>query len=523
MDRVRAHIAELASDAYEGRAPATAGGNKSEAYLADQMKAAGIMPGNGDSYFQAVPMVSIALNEDRSSVEVVGGAVDLALTFGEEIVYHTRQVKEAIRINDSDLVFVGYGIVAPEYDHDDYAGIDVTGKTVVMLVNDPGFITEDPSFFNGKAMTYYGRWTYKYEEASRQGAAAALIIHQTAPAAYGWNVVEEGWSGPQFDLVREDGYAGRVKMEGWITEKLAKDLFQFSGLDFAALTKAAQSPEFQAVPMGNMKLNASLNSKFEYVTANNVIGKIEGSKASDEAVLYMAHFDHLGVKNGGKAGEDVVFNGAVDNATGTAAILAIGEAFAAAKKPPKRSVIIAAVTAEESGLLGSAYFAENPVMPLSKIVGGMNIDAIIPTGPARDIVVTGLGSSELEDILSVHAEREGLTLSPESSPEAGLFYRSDHISLAKKGVPMLYLDGGQDLIDGGLEAGIAAGKAYYAGPYHNVGDEYDPNWNFGTIEQVTSLAYNTGNALARSAAWPNWYDGSEFKALRDAMRAAQTP
>lgn len=523
MEQVKAHIAELSSDAYEGRAPATPGGDKSEAYLVAQMKAAGLTPGNGDSYLQSVPMVSIALKESASSVEVVGGAVDLALTFGKEAVYHTRQVEQSIRIKDSDLVFVGYGIVAPEYGHDDYAGIDVTGKTVVMLVNDPGFITEDPAIFNGKAMTYYGRWDYKFEEASRQGAAAAIIIHQTAPASYGWNVVQTGWSGPQLDLQRADGNTDRVQMEGWITEALAKDLFRFSGLDFDRLTAAAVKPEFKAVPMGEMKLNARLYSDFDYVTANNVIGKIEGSKAPDEAILYMAHFDHLSMIEGGKPGEDIIFNGAVDNATGTAAILAIGEAFAAANKPPKRSVLILAVTAEESGLLGSAHFAENPVIPLSQIVGGINIDAIIPTGPARDVVVTGLGASELEDVLTVHAEREGMTLSPEGSPEAGLFYRSDHISLAKKGVPMLYLDGGQDLIDGGLEAGIAAGEAYYAGPYHNVSDEYDPNWNFGTIEQVTTLAYDTGNALARSAAWPNWYEGNEFKALRDAMRAQETP
>lgn len=515
MESVRAHIAELSSDAYEGRAPATPGGNKAEAYLVAQMKAAGLKPGNGGSYLQSVPMVSIALKEGASRAEVVGGAVDLALTFGKEIVYHTRQVERSIRIQNSDVVFVGYGIVAPEYGHNDYAGVDVAGKTVVMLVNDPGFATQDPAVFNGKSMTYYGRWTYKYEEASRQGAAAALIIHQTAPAAYGWNVVETGWSGPQLDLQRADGNTGRVQMEGWVSEKLAKDLFQFSGLDFEALTAAAVRPDFKAVPMGKMKLNAQLSSDFESVTANNVIGRIDGSKAPDEAIVYMAHFDHLPMND---SGDDKIFNGAVDNATGTAAILAIGEAFASAKNPPKRSVLILAVTAEESGLLGSAYFAENPVMPLSQIVGGINIDAIIPTSAARDVVVTGLGASELEDILAVHAQQEGLALSPEGSPEGGLFYRSDHISLAKKGVPMLYLDGGQTLLDGGLEAGVAAGAAYYAGPYHKVSDEYSPDWEFGTIAQVTTLAYDFGNALARSSAWPNWYEGNEFKALRDAMR-----
>lgn len=518
IERVRTHLAELSSDAYEGRAPGTPGGDKAEAYLVAQMKAAGLSPGNGESYLQAVPMVSISLNEKASALEVVGGAVDLALTFGREIVFHTRRVEKSLRIDDSQLVFVGYGIVAPEYGRDDYAGIDVTGKTVVMLVNDPGFVSEDPAVFKGKAMTYYGRWTYKYEEASRQGAAGALIIHQTAPASYGWNVVETGWSGPQLDLKRADGYGERVKMEGWVTEKAAKTLFQFSGLDFGALTAAAASPDFKPVAMGKMRVNASLTSSFEYVTGHNVIGKIEGAAAPDEAVLYMAHFDHLGIKKG-SAGEAVVFNGAVDNATGTAAILAIGEAFAAAPKPPKRSVLIAAVTAEESGLLGSAYFAENPPVPLAKIVGGINLDAIIPTGLARDVVVTGLGASELEDILAVHAANEGLTLSPEGAPEAGLFYRSDHISLAKKGVPMLYLDAGQDLIDGGIDVGKAAHAAYYAGPYHKVTDEYSPDWEFGTITQVTTLAYDFGNAIARSSAWPNWYEGNEFKALRDAMRA----
>lgn len=519
MERVRTHIAQLSSDAFEGRAPGTPGGVKAENYLVNQMKAAGIGPGNGATYLQSVPMVSIALRPNVSSVEVVGGAVDLALTYKTEIVYHTRRVEKSLRIEDSEVVFVGYGINAPEYGWNDYAGLDVTGKTVVMLVNDPGFAAQDPAVFNGQTMTYYGRWTYKYEEASRQGAAAALIIHQTDPAAYGWNVVETGWTGPQLDLKRDDGNAGRVKLEGWVTEKLAKSLFQFSGLNFDDITAAAAQPGFAPVPMGRMKLNASINSTLDYVTANNVIGKIEGSKAPNEAVLYMAHFDHLGVADDG---EDKVFNGAVDNATGTAAILAIGEAFASGKQP-KRSILIAAVTAEESGLLGSQYLAENPPIPLSQIVGGINLDAIIPTGPAKDITVTGLGASQLEDALKLHADKKGLTLSPENSPEAGLFYRSDHISLAKVGVPMLYLDGGTDLVGGGRAAGSAAAKAYYDGPYHMVTDEYSGDWDFGTIEQVTTLAYETGTSLARSAQWPNWYAGNEFKALRDAMRAASLP
>ncbi|MEO0410756.1 MAG: M28 family metallopeptidase [Pseudomonadota bacterium] len=517
MTRVKEIIAELSDDRYEGREPATTGGDKSEAYLVSQMQAMGIQPGNNGSYLQAVPMVSIALDPPRSSVKLSGGGVGHTLKYLEEIVYHTRRVEPEVLVENSELVFVGYGIVAPEYDWDDYADLDVRGKTVVMLVNDPGFVTQDPGVFKGRTMTYYGRWTYKYEEASRQGAAGALIIHQSAPASYGWSVIETGWSGPQLDLKRDDGNASRAAMEGWISEDFAKELFAAAGMDFQATTIAAAAPNFKARDMGELQIDAILENKLDFVTANNVIGMIEGSAAPGEAVLYMGHFDHLGMKDVPE-GEDGIYNGAVDNATGTAAILAIGEAFASAPTPPERSVMIVAVTAEESGLLGSAYFAEHPPVPLDKIVGGINLDAMIPMGQATDVIVTGLGASELEDVLETYAAKDGLTLSPESAPEAGLFYRSDHISLSKVGVPMLYLEVGNDLVDGGKDAGTAAALAYYNGPYHQVGDEYSPDWDFAGMEQVISLGYKTGNALARSDTWPNWYEGNEFKELRDAMR-----
>ncbi|MEM7570547.1 MAG: M28 family metallopeptidase [Pseudomonadota bacterium] len=517
---IKAITQELADDRYEGRAPATPGGDLSEAYLASMMKEMGFAPGNGDSYLQSVPMVSIALEPERSSVKLSGGGVGHMLKYRDEIVYHTRRVVPSVRLEASELVFVGYGIVAPEYGWDDYAGVDVTGKTVVMLVNDPGFATKDPDVFKGKAMTYYGRWTYKYEEASRQGAAGALIIHQSAPASYGWSVVETGWSGPQLDLKREDGNASRVAMEGWVSEDFAKELFAAGGLDFGALTAAAAAPNFKAVDMGELQIDAVLTNQLDYVTASNVIGIIKGSRAPDEAILYTAHFDHLG-KTDVAEGEDGIFNGAVDNAVGTAAIMAIGEAFAKAPTPPERSVIIAAFTAEESGLLGSAYFAEHPPVPLSKMIGGINLDAILPTTKARDVTVTGLGASELEEVLGFYAGKAGVTLSAEATPEAGLFYRSDHISLSKVGVPMLYLDEGLDLVDGGIEAGKALSDAYYSGPYHQVTDKYDPAWPMENLEQVTALAYQTGNALVRTSLWPNWFAGNEFKGLRDAMRAQQ--
>ena len=414
----------------------------------------------------------------------------------------------------------GYGVIAPEYGWNDYDGVDVAGKTVVMLVNDPGFATQDPDLFNGNAMTYYGRWTYKYEEAARQGAAAAIVIHDTAPAAYGWGVVEGSWSGPQLDLQRPDNGASRVIAEGWITNDVARELLTAANLDLDALQAAAISADFTAAPMTGLTASANLTQTIRRSEDANVLGVLPGAEHPDEYVLYMGHWDHLGI-NPTQEGDDKIFNGAVDNATGIAAMLEIAERFSNNDERPARSILFAAVTAEESGLLGSAYMAEDPPVPLAQIVGGINIDAILPSPPAKDIIVVGYGASELEDILKAAAENHDRYLRPDAEPEKGYFYRSDHISLAKKGVPMLYADSGIDLRDGGEDAGRAFGEGYTANRYHAPSDEYDDSWNMTGMQDTVEVLYETGAAIAYSDDWPNWYDGNEFRALRDAQRSGE--
>jgi Zn-dependent M28 family amino/carboxypeptidase len=513
-ENLRAGIATLASDEFEGRAPATLGGAKTRAWLISEMQRIGLEPGNGSSYEQAVPLVELTVQKDASNLSINGELLEL----GSETVYWTKRVVEDVSFADSDLVFVGYGVVAPEYGWNDYDGVDVTGKTVVILVNDPGFATEDPELFNGRSMTYYGRWTYKYEEAARQGAAAALVVHQTEPAAYGWGVVEGSWTGAQLDLERPDGGAGRVALEGWIQEAVARDLFAKAGMDFDAATASAKERGFKPASMEGLKASAALKNTIRRSESANVAGVIPGTDHPDEYVLYMAHWDHLGVSDAAEG--DAISNGAVDNATGTAGILAIAEAFMASTPKPKRSIMFVAVTAEESGLLGSAYLGEAPIVPFAQIVGGINIDAMLPTPPTKDLIVIGYGASELEDLLKKAADKRGMYLRPDAEPEKGYFYRSDHISLAKKGVPMIYADSGIDLVDGGEEAGKAIGADYTANRYHKPADEYSPDWDLSGITQGLTILMEVGADMAYADIWPNWYEGNEFRALRDEQRAA---
>lgn len=514
-EKLRARIAALSSDDFEGRAPATPGGAKTRRWLINEMKAIGLEPGNGDSYEQPVPLVELTLEPGASNLSVNGEP----LKYGLEAMYWTKRVEEDVSFADSDLVFVGYGVVAPEYGWNDYEGVDVRGKTVVIMVNDPGYATEDPELFNGRAMTYYGRWTYKYEEAARQGAAAALIIHQTAPAAYGWGVVSGSWRGPQLDLERADGGAGRVALEGWVQESVARDLFDKAGLDFDAMTESAHERGFEAAPMNGLKASGTLKNTIRRSESANVIGLLPGTEKPDEYVLLMAHWDHLGKGIRDKDG-DGVFNGAVDNATGVASVLSIAEAFANSNPKPKRSIMVVTVTAEESGLLGSAYLAEAPIVPFAQIVGGLNIDGVLPLPPTKDMIVVGYGASELEDLLKSAAARHDVYLRPDAAPENGYFYRSDHISLAKKGVPMLYADAGMDLVDGGEEAGRALADDYTANRYHKPADNYSPDWDLRGMTLSMNILMETGAAMAYSGDWPNWYDGNEFRAVRDEQRAA---
>ncbi|WP_418153027.1 M28 family peptidase [Litorimonas sp. RW-G-Af-16] len=404
--------------------------------------------------------------------------------------------------------------MAPEFGWNDYAGLDVEGKTVVMLVNDPGFATKDETLFKGNAMTYYGRWTYKFEEAGRQGAAAALVIHQTEPASYGWDVVSGSWTGAQYDLVRPDGGASRTQLEGWLHLDTATELFKSEGLNIDKAIADAASKDFKPFTIGDAQLKANIVQSVKTTTSRNVAGGIKGTERPDEYVLYMAHWDHLG-KNETLEG-DQIYNGAVDNATGTAAIIEIGETFVEAGAP-ERSAIFVAVTAEESGLLGSAYYGEAPLVPLNKTVGGINIDAMLPLGETKDIKVIGFGSSELEDRLKVQLDKRDMYLVPDDKPEAGYYYRSDHISLAKKGVPMLYADPGNDHVTNGLTYGEDFAKEYTKERYHKPGDEYDNSWDLSGIVQTTDLLFDLGYTMANSEDWPNWYAGTEFRALRDAM------
>jgi Zn-dependent M28 family amino/carboxypeptidase len=511
----RAHVATLASDEFEGRKPGTRGETRTVEYLEDAFRSLGLAPGHGDSYRQAVPLVEITAAADaRLSFATPAG--EQALAMGTDAVIWTKRVVPEVEVSAIPVVFVGYGVVAPEYAWDDYAGVDVRGKAVVILINDPGFSTGDETLFRGRALTYYGRWTYKLEEAARQGAAAAFIVHETEPAAYGWATVVNSWSGPQLDAASADGNAGRVAIEGWLSLPAAQRLLEASGLDFAELKTRANTRGFRAVPL-DARASGALRNGIRRSTSDNVIAQIPGSKRPGEVVLYLAHWDHLG-RSLASSG-DTVFNGAVDNATGTAALLAIASAMRRDRRPPERTVVFLAVTAEEAGLIGSAYYARNPLFPLAQTVAALNMDAIYFGGPTRDVSVVGFGASELEDDLARAAAAQGRVLTPEPTPEKGFFYRSDHFNFAKEGVPSLYFKLGIDDRERGIEHGRREAEAYNAQRYHTVADEYFEGADLrGAIEDV-GLMLEVGRGLANSTRFPNWREGNEFRAARDRSRA----
>jgi Zn-dependent M28 family amino/carboxypeptidase len=514
------HVRVLASDEFGGRAPGTPGEEKTIEYIKAQFARIGLQPGNGDDWFQTVPMVETTADETTTLRMTVAGQPQ-ELTFGTDMVIGTRTGQPEVKVAGSELVFVGYGVDAPEQKWNDYAGLDVKGKTVVMLVNDPGFHAKDASLFEGDRMTYYGRWTYKFEEAARKGAAAALIIHDDAGASYGWDVVKNSWSGAQYDLPAKDDPAPRVPAQGWITGAAAEALMKASGQDLAKLRAAANKRGFKPVPLDGT-LSFDLKSTTVEKSSRNVIGLLPGSEAADEAIIYMGHWDHLGTHAGTEG--DNIYNGAVDNATGIAGIIEIAEAFRKAPTPPKRSILFLAVTLEESGLLGSKYYVAHPVVPLDKTVAVINLDALAPIGKARDITVVGKGNSELEDVLASVIARQNRTATSETNTAAGYYFRSDHFNFAKAGVPALYVDSGADLVDGGKAAGDAAGDDYTKHRYHKPGDEYDAaTWKLDGIIQDLETVYEVGTVLANGGQWPNWYAGNPFKAARDAMRPAATP
>ncbi|MEZ4701285.1 MAG: M28 family metallopeptidase [Rhodothermales bacterium] len=510
-------IATLASDAFEGRAPSSPGEEKTVAYLEAQFRTIGLEPGNGDSYFQQVPLVAITANPDMQ-LSVADESGRSTYAYGDDFMAWTTRIVESVHLDASEMVFVGFGVVAPEYDWNDYAGLDVRGKTVVMLINDPGFGSGDPSLFNGNAMTYYGRWTYKFEEAARQGAAAAFIVHETEPASYPWEVVSGSWSGPQFDLVPEDNNMSRVTAEGWLHIDTARALFQRAGLDFDAEKARARTRAFSPV---SLRLTASMDiaNTIRRSESRNVIATLPGRTRPDEYVIYMAHWDHFGIDPSLEG--DQIYNGAVDNASGTAGLLEIARGFAALPQRPERSVAFLAVTAEEQGLLGGRYYAEYPIIPTAQTAAAINIDGVNLTGPTRDLTVVGYGNSELDRYLTEAAEAQGRVVRPDPEPQKGFFYRSDHFSFAKKGVPALYTDPGIDDVARGEAYGIQMREDYTANRYHKPADEFDPNWDFSGAVQDLRLLLTVGYRVANTDHWPTWNDGTEFKAIREAERPPQ--
>jgi len=511
-------VKTLSSDAFEGRGPATSGETKTVDYVVSQMKAAGLSPG-GDlkdgtrAWTQDVPLLRAEIKGTPKLGVTVAGKEE-ALTQGDQIaVRAAMDGSKSVAIRNAPLVFVGYGVSAPERKWDDFKGVDLHGKIGVVLINDPDFETGSGDF-GGKAMTYYGRWTYKYEEAARRGALGLLIVHETEPASYGWKTVKNSNINTQFDIVRDKPASVHPKVEAWIQRDFAVDLFRKSGVDFDALKKEAQTRDFKPVVLKGATFSANYAVDTKVITSHNVVGRIEGTKHPDETIIYSAHWDHLGVGAPDAKG-DTIYNGAVDNGTGTAALLELGRAFAHAPKP-ERSVVFLNVTAEEKGLLGSEYYAAKPLYPLAKTVAVINMDALDPMGPAHNFTTSGSAKSDLQDLLVADAQKAGLVYSPDPHPEAGHFFRSDHFSFAKRGVPALSFGSGNDLVNGGVAAGEAQHKDYVDNRYHQPADEWKADWTFAGMSHDLGVLYQVGTDLANSIEWPDWSPDSEFRATRDA-------
>lgn len=505
----------ISSDEFEGRFPASRGEELTIAYLEKRFREVGAEPGNGDSFLQEVPMVEIT-NDPEAVLSVSGGGAALKFAHGEEFVGVTMQVKDRIEITDSEMVFVGYGITAPEFDWDDYADIDVKGRTVIVLVNDPGFATEDEALFKGRAMTYYGRWTYKYEEAARRGAAAVLLVHETAPASYGWSVVRTSRTGARMNLDTPDGNASRCAMDAWISLETARRIFRDAGMDYEKMKAAALERDFQAVNL-NRRASVSINNTIRRTVSHNVVAKIKGKQRADEFIIYVAHWDHFGLDPDLEG--DQIYNGALDNATGTAALIELAEAFKDLGTPTGRSILFLAVTAEEQGLLGSDYYATHPIYPLTKTVAVINMDSLNIYGRMKDVRVVGFGQSQLDDYVTAVAEEQGRVTLPNPTPENGSFYRSDHFPFAKQGVPAAYAASGVQHREKGEEWGRKQREDYTRLHYHRPSDNFNPDWDMtGAIEDVR-MYFKIGFRLSMESTFPEWKPGSEFKARRDAAMA----
>ncbi|NGM66989.1 M28 family peptidase [Sphingobacterium sp. SGR-19] len=507
-DTYRAHVVKLSSDEFLGRKPFTKGDTLTVQYIEQQFKDLGLQPGNGKSFFQEVPLVEIASEPKNKVLTFKGESGTVSANHLDDYVIGSRRLQDDIDISESELVFVGFGIVAPEFGWNDYEGLDVKGKTVVAMVSDPG--RYDKSLFKADTMTYYGRWKYKYEEAARQGATGILLIHETEAASYGWNVVRSGWSGPQLELISEDDGASFAAFEGWISNETSKKLFQLAGVS-PNLMEEAKKPGFKAVPL-NVTTSVGIRNTFRKSTSNNVIAKLEGSKRPDEVIIYTAHWDHLGV--GEPVDGDAIYNGAIDNAAGVAALFEIAKAFQAAQAKPERSIVFLAVTAEEEGLLGSAYYAQHPIYPLNKTVANLNMDAFSALGATKDVSVVGIGQTEIEDYVEKSAAKFGRVMKGESDPTSGGFYRSDHFNFVKAGVPGLFMGAGSELVSTD-NADIERKREALAGRYHTVADEVDENWDFGGIIEDVRLFFDIGYTMSMESTFPNFKAKSEFKELGD--------
>jgi len=519
--RISADVKELSSDAYEGRSPATAGEEKTIAFLSKQFADAGMQPG-GDLkdgqrlWTQAVPLLKGDI-VGKPELSLSSQGKPQTLTQGQEIaVRAAMNGASQVDIRNAPLVFLGYGVKAPERNWDDFKGVDLKGKIAVVLINDPDF-ESGAGDFDGKGMTYYGRWTYKFEEGARQGAAGVLIVHETAPASYGWATVAGSNTNTMFDVVRQNPAEAHPALEGWIQRDLAVDLFKRAGLDFEALKKQAQSRDFQPVELQGETFSANYQVKNEVITSHNVVARLEGSTHPDETIIYSGHWDHIGVGEPDARG-DRIFNGAMDNASGTAALVELARGFASQPKP-QRSVVFLAVTAEEKGLLGSEYYANNPLYPLAKTVAVINMDGMSPYSPSRDFGIYGTAKVELLSQLKDVAKGWDIRYTPDTKPEAGLFFRSDHFPFAKRGVPALSYGAGQDWIEGGVAAGKKASDEYTAKRYHQQGDEWQADWTFAGAARDLEVLYTLGEKLANSRDWPNWSPEESFRAVRDASAA----
>ncbi|MEO7064373.1 MAG: M28 family metallopeptidase [Dokdonella sp.] len=504
-----ARLKKVSSDEFEGRKPGTLGERMTTAWIKDQFQQIGLKPGNHGKWAQTVPMVETTLDDPDQVVATVNtdsGAETFA--YRKDMTIGSLDASPAVDVKDSDIVFVGYGVDAPEYQWNDYAGIDVKGKTVVMLINDPGWGNHDDSLFKGRALTYYGRWTYKYEEAARKGAVACLIVHDTAAASYPWGVVVNSWAGAQDSLPASEDPAPRLSAAGWLTTQAAQRLFAKAGKNFDELKTSADIRGFTPTDL-HATLSVSFKNTITHSSSENVLGYIPGSTRPDEVVVYSAHWDHFGKDP--KLVGDQIYNGAVDNGTGIAGLLEIAEAFAHQNPPPERSVLFLADTLEEAGLLGSRYYVTHPAFPLDKTVVDINMDALPIAGPSKDIAVIGWGESQVDDYIKDAATAEGRTIVPDDAPETGFFFRSDQLNFAKLGVPVLYARSGFNFVDGGEEAGRKAYADYTNNHYHKPSDNYDPNWDFrGVIEDIKAF-HAVGKKLADETTFPQWKADADFQ------------